>query len=329
MSFRDEYIKEYEQLGSKMFSNCYIPNVSDFALAFGSHKDEDALNRIKEITDFTENYDDILESCKRTRADYTEKQSAKFINSVIASNVTEIVNSGMLYKYAMSSSDDMKIVEDDCGSIGQLYSLPISKEDFNYYIKRRYVTELESYIESYSEFIEKTENLTEIHVRTFLDCGTDNTHRLFCKKCSGLFRRTMESEFTPKYIGTYSSLMVTEKSTQASLDSMNKGTSKSVSEILNTKVEEEIESYEDVKRIIRDILDDIGNATGVDSRFYELILLSRYRHGEFSPLNTSFLKQSDIFGQFIYRPKNSLKKLITCGETELTSTKSRLVFNDY
>ena len=64
-----------------------------------------------------------------------------------------------------------------------------------------------------------------IHVRTFLDCKHGDT-RHFCKKCAGLFRRSYDTSFTPRNIGAYATYMITEKATQASLDSMNKGTAK-------------------------------------------------------------------------------------------------------
>lgn len=328
MTFRDEYNKEYKYLGSKMFSECYIPNVGDFARAFGSENDEVSMNKIKEITDFTGNFDDIIESCKRSYADYTEAQSAKFIDSVIAANVTEIIASGMLYKYAMSSSDDMEIIEEDCGSEGFEVILPIDEVEYNYKIKNRFIVELNNYTEDFNLFLDATKDLEKIHVRTFLDCKSDDNHRKFCKKCSGLFRRSKETEFSPKYIGPYATLMVTEKATQASLDSMNKGKSKSVTEMLNTSLDS-VNNYEEAKEVIRKMLDEIGPNSGVESRFYELILLSRNYGTEFAPLNTSFLRQSDLFGQFIYRPKATIEKLIKVGESELSSLKSQIVFDSF
>lgn len=326
MTFRDKYNKEYRYLGSKMFSECYIPNVGDFAKAFSSN-DEDSHELIKTITNFTGNQDDIIDSCKRIKVDYTEAQSSKFIDSVIAANVTEIVSSGMLYKYAMSSTDDMRIVEEDCGSEGQLFNLPITEEEFNYKVKGHYVNEI-GFVEDYDDFLEKTSSLYFIHVRNFLDCETDYFHRQFCKKCSGKFRRSKETEFTPEYIGLYSTLMVTERATQASLDSMNKGKTKSVTELLNLPIDP-VKNYDEAKKVIRKLLEEIGPSSGVDSRFYELLLLSRLYGNSFAPLNTSMLRQDDLFGNFIYRPKQTIEKLIKQGKTELTSAKSKIAFNEY
>lgn len=326
-TFRENYIKEYRDIGKTMFKKCEIPTVYDFALAF-EHNNEDALNKIKTITDFTDNYDDIEESCQRRYPDYTEAKSRKFIDSVIAANVTAIKDSGMLYKYAMASCDDLKISQEDCGSVGELIYLPISEDEYNFKVKHHFITTLDEYTEDYQDFVDKTKDLESVYIRTFSECQVGN--RCFCSKCAGLFRRNKEETFVPKYIGLYATLMVTEKATQASLDSMNKGESESVNKILEEKIEGEY-FPNDARDLIRELINRIGYESGVESRFYEIVLLSRYYEHllEFAPLTTSFLRSRDYFGQFIYRPKQMLGNLINQGGCELTSTKSKIAFDNY
>lgn len=327
-TFRQQYVKEYREIGKQMFKQCEIPTVYDFALAFHENNNE-ALNKIKGITDFTDNYDDIEQSCKRRSQDYTESASRKFIDSVIAANVTAIKDSGMLYKYAMASCDDLKITEEDCNALGEILPLPISEEEYAFKVRHHFIMELNDYTEDYSDFIEKTKVMSEVRIRTFSDCQVGN--RCYCKKCAGLFRRNKEETFVPKNIGLYATLMVTERATQASLDSMNDGEKESVNRILEEKIEDVNINYQEATDIVRSMIDRIGADSGVESRFYEIVLLSRYHeHLEcFAPLTTSFLRGRDIFGQFIYRPKQMLKALINCGSTPLTSTKSKIALEIY
>lgn len=318
MSFRDEYIKEYKDLGKKMFVHCKIPTVHDFAIMS---------DKVKNITDFTGNYDDVVKSCNRRHADYTEEESRKFIDSVIAANVTDITESGTFYKKMMASCDDLKITEDDCGSTGIEMELPISEEEYNYKVRNHFITELNDFTTEYDDI----KDFDVIHVRTPLSC--DTKHRHFCAKCAGLFRREFESNFIPKNIGIYTTLMITEHATQASLDSMNKG----ISTKINYALEGELKagSYEDIAESITKIVDLIG-FVGVESRFYEIALLSRYHLDDelnFVPcsLKTSLFRNEDLFGQFVYRANwQTFKKLISARESiDATSIKSQIAFDTY
>ena len=136
------------------------------------------------------------------------------------------------------------------------------------------------------------------------------------------------TEFTPKNIGIYSTLMITEHATQASLDSMNKGTAEKV----NVTLEQKITDVDDIisaKAKIQEIIDNIGNV-GVESRFYEVALLSRWRDGKFSALQTSFLKQPDVLGAFIYKSNTTtFSKLLLAGQFEANSMKTKIAFDRY
>lgn len=318
---REEYIKKYRNLGNAMFEHCTIPTVADFANAF-IDGDKDAMAKIDKITAFTGNSEDIKKSVERRNGNYSEAESKKFMQSVIAANVTDITESGYFYKKLISSCDDMTIDIDDCGSVGEEIALPITEDVFNYKVRHRWVTELDKYVEDFEDI----PNSGVIHVRTFLSCNHGIRH--FCKKCAGLFRRAYDTEFTPKNIGIYSTLMITEHATQASLDSMNNGTSEKVNVTLEQRLDG-ITNIVDAKNKIRDIIDIIGNV-GVESRFYEIALLSRWRDNKFSSLQTSFLKQPDALGAFIYKSNTTtFTKLLLANEFEANSMKSKIAFDKY
>ena len=105
---RKEYVKEYHALGDAMFESCVIPTVADFANAF-KDGDKEALAKIEKITTYTGNTDDIKKSVDRRNNNYSEAESKKFMQSVIAANVTDITESGYFYKKLISSCDDMTI----------------------------------------------------------------------------------------------------------------------------------------------------------------------------------------------------------------------------
>jgi hypothetical protein len=122
--------------------------------------------------------------------------------------------------------------------------------------------------------------------------------------------------------------MITEHATQASLDSMNKGTAEKVNVTLEQKITD-VKDIIEAKKRIQEIIDNIGNV-GVESRFYEIALLSRWRDGEFSALQTSFLKQPDLLGAFIYKPsQTTFTKLLLADSFEANSMKTKIAFDKY
>lgn len=318
---RKKYVENYKDLGSAMFEKCNIPTVFDFAKAF-IDKDEEAMNKITNITSYTGNTDDIIKSVNRRDNNYSEAESKKFMLSVIAANVTDITESGYFYKKLISSCDDMTIDIEDCGSTGVEITMPIDEDTFVFKVRNHWVEELGKYVEDYEDL----PNEGTIHIRTFLSCNHGIRH--FCKKCAGLYRRSYDSEFTPKNIGVYSTLMITEHATQASLDSMNNGTAEKINVLLEQKILD-VDNIETAKEKINEIINQIGNV-GVESRFYEIALLSRWRDGKFSPLQTSFLRQPDLLGSFIYKPnKMTFNKLLNGGTFEANSTKTKIAFDKY
>lgn len=338
---REKYIEVYRKLGELMFEECDIPNVGDFVNIIKKNSEyKKSSNKLNQIAGFTGNLGDIEKSIARKEARYTAEESDSFIKKVMASNIDDITSSGFFYKKLVSSADNMSINKkiSDCGSEGELFFVSeITPEVFNYKIKTHFITELYKYVEKYETFIEecKKQNLTEVHVRNFLTCELDKNHKTFCPRCAGTFKRARNVNFVPKNIGIYSTLMITEHATQASLDSMNKGTSKSVNVLLEEKLDEKgFANYEDVKDKIRSIIDEIGDI-GVMSKYYEIALLSRfYRQsdGSYKPsaLISSFSKQGDKLGQFIYSAtENNFFKLISASEINAKSLKSKIMFDIY
>lgn len=319
--FRKKYNQEYYELGSKMFTNCNIPTVYDFVDAFVNKKDA-AMKKITKITDFTGNHKDIINSVNRRNDMYSDAESDKFMQSVIASHVTDITESGYFYKKLISSCDDMTIEIDDCGSTGYEMQLPIDEDTFNYKVRNHWIVELNKYIEDYNEL----PTSGTIHIRNFLTCKHGNRH--FCAKCAGIFRRSYSTNFVPKNIGAYSTLMITEHATQGALDAMNKDGGESINVLLEQHIN--CKTLEEGKEIIKEIIDTIGNV-GVESRFYEIALLSRWRGNKFISMEYSFLNQNDLLGAFIYKsnPKNFNKLLLNEEPFKADSMKTKIAFDMY
>ena len=322
MISRKRYIQKYHELGDKMFGECVIPTVGDFVDAY-LNKDAEAMKKITDISDHTKMTDEITASVNRRTDNYSEAESMQFMQSVIAANVTDIRKSGYFYKKLASSADDMIIDIKDCRGRGEKITLPVDEDTFNYKIKNHWVKELDKYVEDYKDLPKKG----TIHIRNFLTCKRGPRH--FCEKCAGLFRRDYKSTFVPPYIGIYSTLMITEHATQASLDSMNKGTSASINVLLETMPTKRIKDYNDFVVWAKEIIDTIGNV-GVESRFYEIALLSRWREGKVWSMQNSFHNQEDVLGEFIYSSTPKVfDKLLSSSEFEANSTKTKIAFDNF
>ena len=331
---RKKYFKHYQDIGSKMFTECVTPTVGDFVKAYVDN-DKKANAMFDEFKQFTGT--DLSSSVRRRLCNYSEEDSNTFMEQVIAANVTDITESGYFYKKLASSTDGMTIDIDDCGSKGEEIELTdevvgATDEEFEIFFKYRlfehWITELDKYVTEFKD-VKKLRG-KKIHVRSFLSCKRGT--RCFCKKCAGLFRRSYQSEFTPKNIGIYATYMITEHATQASLDSMNKGCGEKINkilEVMDDDMKKKIKNIDDAKQKIREIIDYIG-WVGVESRFYEIALLSRWRGNSFVSMKSSIHKQSDYFGSFIFSPnKSTLIKLVNAGTFEADSLKTKIAFDEF
>ena len=150
---RKEYVSKYQELGNAMFENCVVPTVFDFADAF-ENKSEAAMKKITTITSFTNNTDDIIKSVHRRNNNYSEQESKKFMQSVIAANITDITESGYFYKKLISSGDDMTIDVPDCGSDGVEMTMPIDESTFEYKVRNHWVMELDTSAKNVLDYLE-------------------------------------------------------------------------------------------------------------------------------------------------------------------------------
>lgn len=346
---RDYYIRIYRLLGENMWNKCQIPTVGDFASILKdspkSKQRKMAEAELNDLTSFTGNADDIKESLEKRELNYTNEQSDKFMNKVIASNITDISDSGWFYKKLISSADNMKVDEDapDCGSVGVEYKIDDITEDlYDFKIKFQFINEIDGYCPlSWDEFNRLMQDIKKIgdgyiHVRTPLTCQHSHDHRTICPVCAGIVKRSNEPNniFIPKNFGVYSTLMITEHATQASLDSMNNGQSENLNKILDRPIKAAHYTWDEAKKIIEEIVDEIGNI-GVQARFYEIALMSRFYElddGTFRPSSMmfSFKNQGDLLGQFIYAPtEKAFSQLISSNSINATSIKSKIMFDIY
>lgn len=332
---REDYIKIYNLIGKNMWKYCEIPTVGDILKGFNSEESQ----LFDDITSFLDNKDSLIERLDKTDSDYSSQESKEFINSVISSNVTDISDAGWFYKKLMASTDDIRIKMEDCGSKGKEYFIGDITEDlYDYRIRYSWIEygDQAGYsTQPYKDFIQiKNEGYDSIFVRSPLTCNAEDNHRSLCERCAGVIKRSHTEEFIPKNFGLWTTLMVTEHATQASLDTMNKGESENVNDILDKKMPSKRMKWEEVEKEINDITESIGNV-GVQARFYEVALLSRFYKQDnglyaVSSLQHSFTNQDDPLGTFIYSKswKNFIK-LLEAGEFEASSIKSQIMFDIY
>lgn len=330
---RENYMKIYKILGENMWENCEIPTVGDLVDLFNNSSNE----TLDDMTSFFENEDKLKDLLFKEDAIYSEEESNTFMKKVIASNATDISDAGWFYKKLISSCDDIRTKKEACSSSGVLYNvLDINESIYNYKIKFSFVEQIQDYAKyDYKTFMKdlKDRGVASINVRTPITCEL-TSERDVCVKCAGVIKMSYENYFTPKNFGAYSTLMITEHATQASLDSMNKGTSENINTMLDKKIESKNITIEEMRALIDQIVEEIGDV-GVQSRFYEVALRSRFyetKPGLYSAssLQYSFGHQSDPLGCFIYSPTDrNFIKMINSGEFESSSLKSQIMFDIY
>ena len=244
----------------------------------------------------------------------------------------------------MSSTDDIRIIDEDCGSKGREFKVSdITEDEFDFKIRFSYVVELEKYASmNYESFMEEVKDLESINVRSILYCNHAKDRKC-CHKCAGTYMLSKDEEFTPIDLGIFSTLMITEHATQASLDSMNKGQSENLNKILEQSLGRGY-TWPEVIDVINGIINKIG-WIGVQSRFYEVALLSRFfkepRYNKDGSLKEPMTFRSiaianannlskDKLGKFLYRKnENALREVLKEGSFEANSIKSQIMFDKY
>lgn len=327
---REAYMRIYKLVGENMWKHCQIPTVGDIA-DLANDQDNTV---VESITDFLGNKEKLGKLLKRSNAAYSNEESEVFIEKVISSNVTDISDAGWFYKKLMASTDDIRIIQDDCGSEGRMIAVEdIDKDFYNFFISYSYVNEIGGFAEMiYEEFMEEAIEHEFVHVHTPAKCN-NAPHRKLCAKCAGVVRKSHDSTYSPENFGVFSTLMITEHATQASLDSMNKGLSENVNNLLDHKFSNRKMTWENVVTEIDKVVNTIGDV-GVQARFYEVALISRifYKDGFYSPssFQHSITHQNDALGAYIFSPTpRNLVKVVGKDEFEADSIKTKVMFDIY
>ena len=230
---RAKYIKQYNDMAEDVIFDEKLPfatDIMDFAV------DGKTSDRLKRVFDFFGDEEEIKEFTSRENVQFTEEDSDKFLSSVISANVTDISQSGSIYKKLMATGDTFRIKGSDCHSSGVKIELPVSEEEFVYRIKDSYITIEEGDTDylmffDYDEFCKETERLNAkaIWVRTPMNCKNHTKHGC-CQICAGNLPDGVQN------IGAFSTLMITEVATQNALSSMNKGRKENVNTLLTSRL---------------------------------------------------------------------------------------------
>lgn len=329
---RKEYIKEYHDMAGKLIFNEKLPLINDILDFATKGKTND---RLQHVFDFFGDEDELRGLVTRESVRFSEDESDEFISSVIAANVSDISESGLIYKQLQATGDTYRIRGKDCKSVGRKVELPLTEEEFIYNVRNCYFT-LEKGSQDYlvfSEYDKFTKDMEdvgakEIWVRSPMTCK-NHTRKGCCPICAGELPKGVQN------IGAFTTLMVTETATQAALSSMNKGRKANVNFLLTQRAVGEdgkpINSHKAFYEWCEGILQEL-QGDSVERRFYEVALLGRLRVDDkkVSVASLANPNSSNLFGEFIYRPKEStFKKMLNKGVFNDNSLKTQIALNNY
>lgn len=344
---REEYMRNCREQAKNVIKEEKLPMVSEILDYTNNNK---ISKNLKHVFDFFDDKEEFSELVMRKNVSFTEEESKDFIDTVIAANITDISQSGLIYKMLMACGDNLRILGDkDCGSKGREITLPVSEEDFLYEIRNSYVNlgDVEDAIslmlttnekvgdglimfDDYNDFLETLEvcglqDGDKIYVHTPMTC-THHTRRGCCPVCAGKLPKNTQN------IGAFATLMITEVATQNALSSMNKGTKDNVNTLL-TKSSAGIKTLKDYYAWSEKILKEL-KGDKVQRRFFEIALLGRlFVDNKTKKVRVSSLSSpnsENYFGEFIYRPNRSTySKLIRQGSFIDNSLKGQIAINEY
>ena len=327
-SRRKSYIERYNEMAAETLYEEKLPMLSE-VIEFATSDGEKKSARLQHVFDFFGDEEELKDLVSRTRRVFDGQQSSDFIASVIAANITDISESGTIYKMLQATGDSFRIRGKDCHSSGRHMDLPLTEEEFRYSVRNSNVIldpekpEEYTVFHDYEEFCKATEGLTEIHVRNPETCGLGTKHGC-CPVCAGELPDGVQN------LGAFATLMITEVATQNALSSMNKGRKENVNKLLTAK-SNDIKSLEQFYKWADDILERL-TGDKVERRFYEIALLGRLHvDGDKVRVATLMNPASDnLFGEFIYRPREvSFRKLVNSGSFNDDSLKTQIAFNSY
>ena len=300
--------------------------------------------------------DDIIELVNIREPKYSDDDSEKFMRKVLASNVTEISDSGYFYKKLNAALDDFVLSDEErCNSEGETYSLTKTKDNnnilnydsdnylsekfFDYYLKNCYVVFDDSKDEvtfvEYKDFRKASEGHKTVTVFNPLNCEFA-PKRCICPRCMGVLNNGGRKMGT-KNIGVLTSFCITEPVTQASLSSMNNGISKSPNKILESRipVANKRFTWDEAKDAIRDVVNTMFTDEFVShSKFYQISIMGKiFEDGNGKFFQTAFKNASmftkDKFSSFLFNSSiSNMRSLIKSSEEgrKLEGIKSKLLF---
>lgn len=299
--------------------------------------------------------DDVVELANIRESNYNDEDSEKFMRKVLASNVTEIADSGYFYKKLNAALDDFVMADaDTCGSTGETYPLYkpretnnilnynqdgfISEEFFNYYLKNSYVRfddeNDEVAFDDYDAFVSSARDHKKVTVFDPLNCEYA-PKRCLCRRCVGILNNGGRLMGT-KNIGVLTSFCITEPVTQASLSSMNKGITKSPNKVLEESLPiiDKRFTWEEAQEAIRNVINSMFTSDFIShSKFYQISIMGKIFQAEDGKyFQTSFKNCSkytkDKFSSFLFNSSiNNMKGLVShTGSRKLEGIKSKLLF---
>lgn len=327
---REEYFEKNQELSEKLWEKQNLPTVYDIAEFILGNENE----KMNKIFDFFENKEEFTKMATRTNSKYEQEESSGFIQKVMSANNEDIAKAGYFYKLLMASADDFLLDEGDCKASGLPYIVDsLTEETYNYRIKSTFIEELADYAElTFQEFMEtlNKEGIKEIHVRTPINCNyikefNENGH-VICKKCAGILPDNTEN------IGAFTTLMVTEHATQSALSSMNKGIKENINDLIALRYDGPY-NIDNIIDWIIDLTEKLKNDK-VQSRFYEIALISRIRFDEEGPfvssLKGSINYSSNLFGAYIFTANHKhFEKIIRAKSFNDNSLKLKIAINQY
>lgn len=340
---RSTYVDIYRLISDNMWDNGGTIQVRDIKSILNSSEEEISSDDFKignPFISFVKADSKIANIVRHNTTNYSSEESEKFINEVKASNITDISDSGYFYKKLGIALDNTKCIVDDCGSKGEIVKIKrnngeIDKDFYEFYLKDMNFEIGDEFFNTrdYDSFKEICGDKEEITLFSPITCELNKKH-CYCKKCVGRIN-SGGRELPYKNIGLLTVLAVTEQATQASLDSMNKGSSESVTKILEKKMDVAIGApFEDYIKEIRNIISYIG-WVGVQARWFEISLISKiFKREDGGYIQTPFQNTpkhfEDKLANFIFSPTiSNFQRILDDKEIPLTSEKSKMLFDIY
>jgi hypothetical protein len=329
---RGEYVQEYRDLAEQVIEKEKLPFASDLLdFALEDKKSE----RLQYMFDFFDNEEELKGQITRTSLTFSDEESKEFIDSVIAANISDISESGTIYKYLQASGDSFRVRGKDCHSKGREVALPLDETGFTYHVKNcnAYFDDPNNLVifDNYESFKQACEGHDKIFVRSPISCKL-STKKGCCPVCAGELPEGIQN------LGAFSTLMITEVATQNALSSMNKGKKKNVNTLLTLPAKNEegkdISSLKEFYEWSSQILEDL-EGDKVERRFYEIAFLSRLKTvdletGKVKVASLSNPDSENYFGEFIYHPKEkAFRNMLSNSPFLDDSLKSQIALNSY